>query len=139
MKSEEKQKALQTLTDNLKTIMSTRDITNILKQYDDGKDPIDTMLKYAIEKGIIGGARDVMTVSNAIPELEVRVADLYDESVEKEKDRLRQETANLQSQWDRRYAGTYKSLSDVPGYGTEWNERCIPDGVSINRGKGRDC
>ena len=34
-------------------------------------------------------------------------------------------------------SGAYERLSDVPDYGTEWNERCIPDGVIIKRSNQR--
>lgn len=36
-------------------------------------------------------------------------------------------------------SGNYNSLSDVPGYGTDWNERCVPKGVSINNRRNERC
>lgn len=92
---------------------------------------IDELLKYAFDYGVISSVSDVLEFSKAIPNLSKKVADMYDENIKKK--------ASSETRTYYKYAGTYDKLSDVPGYGTEWNNRCIPDGVIIrgSRGNGR--
>ncbi len=91
---------------------------------------IDELLNYAFSYDIITSVSDILEFSQAIPSLSKKVADMYDERVKKR--------ANEEAQQYYKYAGTYDRLEDVPGYGTEWNNRCIPDGVVI-RGGNRRC
>ena len=91
---------------------------------------IDELLKYAFDYGIINSVSDVLEFSNAIPSLSQKVADMYDERIKKK--------ASEEAHTYYKYAGTYDKLSDVPGYGTEWNSRCVPDGVVI-RGSNERC
>lgn len=90
---------------------------------------IDELLKYGFDYGIIDSVSDVLEFSKEIPNLSKKVADMYDERIKKR--------ANDEAHQYYKYAGTYNCLEDVPGYGTEWNHRCIPDGVVIRGRNGR--
>lgn len=91
---------------------------------------IDELLTYAINYGIIGSVSDVLEFSKAIPNLGKKVADMYETKIKK--------AADDSARQYYKYAGNYDRLEDVPGYGTDWNSRCIPDGVII-RGRNDRC
>ena len=63
------------------------------------------------------------------------VCSSYDDYIKGIKDKQKA----AEERYDNRYAGTYGSLREVPGYGTEWNERCIPSGVVISGGRNARC
>lgn len=90
------------------------------------------IIDYAFEKQMINNAKDLVSISLKFPELSDYMAEKYDQ---KNQDKIER----YQEQYDRRFAGTYNSLREVPGYGTEWNERCIPDGVVIRSPRNNRC
>lgn len=92
---------------------------------------IDKLLDYAIKKKIIKTTKDVVDICFVVPELKDTISKHYDEYIESIIKKIDKERKDAEYRYDNRYAGTYNSLSEVPGYGTEWNSRCIPDGVVI--------
>lgn len=89
--------------------------------------PLDELLEYGFNWNIIKSSYDVLKICYEIPEIENKLTTLYDKKIEEKINK-----ANSSN----KYAGVYERIEDVPGYGTEWNNRCIPDGVIIkNNGR----
>lgn len=93
---------------------------------------LEKLIRYALHCNIIKSTLDLILVCNENPESQAQIADIYDAYMKEQK-----EAAEKAVRESRRYAGTYNSLSEVPGYGTEWNSRCVPDGVIIRGRNGR--
>ena len=101
---------------------------------------INKLIEYAIKHKIINTTRDVVDICFSVPELKDIITRCYDEHIENIINKANQRYKDAQYMYDNRYAGTYNSLSEVPGYGTEWNSRCIPSGVVIkNKGRNSRC
>lgn len=96
------------------------------------KNPLDELLEYGIKYDIIENAHDLVKFSIQVPPLAEKMSELYDDNINK-----KNRKAKRQRNEEYKYAGTYDKLSDVPGYGTEWNSRCIPSGVVIRNKNGR--
>lgn len=96
--------------------------------------PVKQLLEYGFRVGIIDKTGDVLKVCKEIPDLEDLVTSMYDKKI-KENKASEAKYAAARAEERRKYAGTYDRYEDVPGYGTEWNMRCVPDGVVI-RGRG---
>ena len=96
---------------------------------------INKLLESAIKHKIIKNTIDVVDICLEIPEIKDIVCNCYDDYIKGIKDK--QKVA--EERYDNRYAGSYNSLREVPGYGTEWNERCIPSGVVIRGGRNSRC
>ena len=87
---------------------------------------INKLIDYAIRKNIIKSTLDIVEICEKLPEIKEIICKNYDDY----KNKI---IKDAEYKYENRYAGTYNSLSDVPGYGTEWNERCIPSGVIVKR------
>ena len=96
---------------------------------------INKLLDYAIKHKIIKSTIDIVDICLEIPEIKDIVCSSYDDYIKSIKDKQKA----VEERYDNRYAGTYGSLREVPGYGTEWNERCIPSGVVISGGRNARC
>lgn len=81
---------------------------------------LNELLDYSIKHNIINNIDDIVTLCIEFPDLKDIITKKYDEYIKENNERYK-------------YAGTYNSLKDIPGYGTEWNSRCIPDGVYIRK------
>lgn len=119
---------LQTLIDDCEKLLKVEEYVSDIKTTK-LTNHLEELLTYAIDYGIIGSVSDVLEFSKAIPNLSSKVADMYETKIRKK--------ANDSAREYYKYAGTYDRLEDVPGYGTEWNNRCIPDGVVIRGSRGR--
>lgn len=86
------------------------------------KSPVDELLEYAFSYSIIKSASDLLTVCKAVPELENKLTTMFDNKINSKKD-------NSSSYSSPTY---YKRLQDAPGYGTYWNERCVPDDICLS-------
>lgn len=85
---------------------------------------LNELLDYSIKHNIINNIEDIVTLCIEFPDLKDIITKKYDEYIK----------ANIKENNERyKYSGTYNSLKDIPGYGTEWNSRCIPDGVYIKK------
>lgn len=91
----------------------------------------ENVINYALSKKIISSLEDVIYVIKQAPEIE----DILVKSIYAFKDRgdlVKAEPHVEYRSAPYQYNGTgYNRLQDVPGYGTQWNERCVPDGVNI--------
>ena len=101
--------------------------------------PVEKLIETAIDYRTIKTTSDLFNVVKQFPEFEERIISIYDKILEK-KQKERDEYYKKEIIRTSKYSGTYDNYSDAPGYGTEWNERCIPDGVYIRNAYGRrDC
>lgn len=98
---------------------------------------LEVLIEYAIEHNIIKNTYDVLEVATKCPDVKEVLAQKYDCCINKRMESLKDQRKEAERRYEYRYAGTYEKLSDVPGYGTEWNNRCIPAGVVIGNGNER--
>lgn len=121
---------LNSCIDDLKKINEAQ---LLLKDIKNSKsiDNIEPYLKYILENNIIKTLEDVFYIITKHPDISEKLS----EAVKKYglNDLKNNSSANSYNNYE--YSGTYNRLQDAPGYGTDWNERCIPDNVSI-RSKG---
>lgn len=93
------------------------------------------LIEYAISRGIIKSLVDVIELCNELPDYKKLIADTYQKIHD---DKIRSKShSSCYSKKDYCYSGTYSSLREAPGYGTEWNERCIPDGIIVGGNNSR--
>lgn len=127
---------INTFIIDLKRLIQIENEISKLKTTQNITHPIDEYLDYGFRWGIIDSSFDLLKICQEIPELTNKLTDIYDkktkEKIEKEKEYQKRKDEEYH-----RYAGTYDSLYDAPGYGSEWNERCIPDGVVIRNRNNR--
>lgn len=101
--------------------------------------PVEELLNYAFQYGIIKTTIDVINLVKEFPALENEISQKYDEYMEKKAKSI-QASEKRRLEERAKYGGTYDRYEDVPGYGTEWNMRCVPDGVYIrNSGRNSRC
>lgn len=128
------------LTKLLEDIKKVKQASELLSSVSTTKMGVEVgnLVDYALTHNIIKGTDDIVTLSIENPELKDIFTKSYDNyissKIKKESDYRRK----AEEKYEYRYAGTYNSLSEVPGYGTEWNERCTPAGVVI-RGVNTRC
>lgn len=97
-------------------------------------DNVEPYLKYILENRVVKDLEDVFYIVTTYPDIAERMSNAIKKyGLDGLKDKS-SSSSNSNSDYYR-YSGTYDDIRDVPGYGTEWNDRCIPDGVSI---RGRD-
>lgn len=92
--------------------------------------PVQELIEYAFKYNILKSSSDVFSVCKELPELEEIITKRYDKKIKDDaasEARYRAQKAEE----ERKYGGTYDRLEDAPGYGTEWNSRCVPDCVHI--------
>jgi hypothetical protein len=94
---------------------------------------VDTLLEYALTMGIIKDLEDTFYIVNKMPEISEKLSACIRKSPKKEMllGIINTNTNNSSNPDEYRYSGTYNSWSEVPGYNTEWNDRCRPSGVTI--------
>jgi hypothetical protein len=102
-----------------------------------------TVIDYALSKKIISSLEDVIYVIKQVPEIEdVLVTRIYmykdRGSLVKAEPKIEYKTEYKTTPYQHNGMG-YNSLKDVPGYGTQWNERCVPDDVYVNRDRNNRC
>lgn len=97
-------------------------------------DPIEEIIKYGLEHSIISSSSDVVYISRNTSEyITDRVSEMFDEHMRKEKEELSRRFSLADSE-DFKYAGVYSSLEELNAkFGTDFNNRCIPNGVIIRR------
>ena len=101
--------------------------------------PVDELLNYAFQYGMIKTTMDVINLVKDFPTLENEISKKYDEYMDKKAKSI-QASEKRRLEERARYGGTYDRYEDVPGYGTEWNMRCVPEGVYIrNSGRNSRC
>lgn len=95
----------------------------------------EKVIDYALSKKILSSLEDVIYVIKQVPEIEdilVKRIYAYKDRGDLVKAETQIEYRNAPYQYN---SQGYNRIQDVPGYGTQWNERCIPEGVNIrNRG-----
>lgn len=97
--------------------------------------PVEEIIAYALENRMISSTEDIVYLAMKLPEeLSDLVIKKYDEYYRK-KDTTR---SNYSREFE--YAGVYSSLAELNAkYGTDFNQRCIPEGViirnNINHGR----
>lgn len=123
---------LKKLSEDIKKVQKAESILSTIATLSIDSE-MEKLINYALDRNIIKGTMDVVDLCADNPEAQKTITKAYDKYM-KEKTEREKESYN----YSRRYAGTYDSLSEVPGYGTEWNSRCIPDGVII-RGANKRC
>lgn len=123
---------LKKLSQDIKKVYQAESILATITSYSAASE-MKKLIEYAMHTNIIKGTMDIVYLCSENPEAQESITKAYDNYLaEKAKQEKEQYTQAY------RYAGVYDSISDVPGYGTEWNERCIPDGVCI-RGRNSRC
>ena len=85
--------------------------------------PTDELLSYGFKYGIIKTSKDLLIICKEIPSIEEKATTMFDKVI------ATKLVSNVSKSSG--FGGTYNSLKDAPGYGTIWNERCIPDDVHI--------
>ena len=101
--------------------------------------PVEELLNYAFQYGMIKTTMDVISLVKDFPTLESEISKKYDEYMDKKAKSI-QASEKRRLEERARYGGTYDRYEDVPGYGTEWNMRCVPEGVYIrNSGRNSRC
>ena len=105
---------------------------------------IDKVIDYALNTRIISTLEDIVYIVQIYPEIaDALVKRVYLDNnrgdVVKAPEKIRTEvkyesSINAPYQYNGR---GYKSLKDVPGYGTEWNDRCVRDEVYRDRNNQR--
>ena len=85
--------------------------------------PLKELLSYSLKHGIINNTKDLLTICKEVPYVENLATKMYDEYMNQ-----KLKTTNSYSSG---FGGTYRRLQDAPGYGTVWNERCVPDDVYV--------
>lgn len=115
---------------DLKKIIEIEEQISKLETTQNITHPIDEFLDYGFNWNIIESSYDLLKICQEVPELTNKLTEVFDK---KNNEKIKREL-EYQKQKDMeyyKYAGNYNSLKDVPGYGVEWNERCVPDGVRI--------
>lgn len=92
---------------------------------------IGKLIDYALENNIIKSATDIVDLSLDNAEVKKILAEKYDLHLKKKLEKAKAEKRDAEVRYENRYAGTYNSWEEVPGYNKEWNMRCIPSGVVI--------
>lgn len=128
---------LQILIQDLKTAKEIEDKIGKLQTLKMDS-PIQQLIERAIDYRILKNTSDLFKLVKEFPNLEERIIHIYDNYLYK-KNEAREKYLKQEAIRNSKYSGTYDKLSDAPGYGTEWNERCVPDGVYVRSGIGRDC
>lgn len=97
-------------------------------------DPIEEIIKYGLKHSIISSSSDVVYISKNTSEyITDIVSEMFDEHMRKEKEELSRRLS-LEDSDDFKYAGVYSSLEELNAkFGTDFNNRCIPNGVIIRR------
>ena len=127
-----KEKQLELLIKDLKIAYAMENTVEQIKTVKI-KSPVDELLEYSIGK-CIDSMRDCLTIVKEIPEIEQKVSDVYDEYQKKRRE-LEAKSYAREHKWD----GVYDKIEDCPGYGTEFNSRCIPSGVIIRQKPNSRC
>lgn len=129
MKLVDEAKVAKCLTDLEKILQADQLMISLEHMKDDSN--IERYLDYILSNRVITSLEEIFAIVRQRPEISKQMANC----LRKNKNRgkivdLKPEIINNSTISP--YAGRYASLKDVPGYGTAWNERCIPDGVYID-------
>lgn len=92
---------------------------------------LEKLIGYALEHNIIRGTSDVVDLSLENPEIKDIFSSMHDRYIEQKIQGEKKKAKQAEQRYENRYAGTYNSWDEVPGYETEWNMRCPPSGVYI--------
>lgn len=115
---------------DLQKIVEAEKLMSGLEQMNAKDSNVKQYLDYILRNRIVKNMEDVFYIVIKMPEISKQLAECIEKS--ERRGNLVKLKENIVIQSSRcQYSGTYNSLKDVPGYGTEWNERCVPDGVSI--------
>lgn len=117
---------------------------------------ITKFIEYALSVGLISTLEEVFYLVQQIPEISDTLAQCIRKSEERAKLVDVKPKTNTVTEYvyvdssprgSARDAGPnapyqyngkgYNSIKEIPGYGTEWNDRCVPDGVNRNSSNGR--
>lgn len=97
---------------------------------------VERYLNYILDNEIVSSLEEVFYLVQKVPEVSEPMANCL--RINKMRGKLVHLSVNIKTSCDRDdVSGIYKDLRDVPGYGTEWNERCIPEGVIIRHSNDR--
>lgn len=89
--------------------------------------PIEEIIVYALENGIISSTEDIVYLATKLPE---KLADLVIKKYDEYHSKKTTTRSSYSSEPD--YSGVYSSLAELNAkYGTDFNCRCIPEGVII--------
>jgi hypothetical protein len=132
------------IRDLTKIVEAQKSFNNLEVLKDARNDNLERFIDYAISNHIIDSLEDVFEVVRCIPSLNSTMSKCVQNSRLMKKQVIKDDYDNSgcyrcvvsnnsspNPRCEQSYSGTYNSLSEVPGYGTEWNERCVPDGVTI--------
>lgn len=120
---------LQSLIEDLKKAQKiSKDIESLSITTIKLKSPTEEIIEYAINNNIITGSKDVLTICKEVgPDIAEIAANKLDK---KDKERRQKEAYDEEY----RYAGTYSSVAELNRtWGTSFNSRCLPSGVTIRR------
>lgn len=94
-------------------------------------DPVNEIIDYAIRTSIISSIQDVLEIAKSVPqEITNNIAKKMDQKYQEYQRKVDYDTRY-------QYAGSYRSLEELNRkFGTDFNERCIPDGVTIESNRG---
>jgi hypothetical protein len=106
---------------------------------------LQTVIRYQLKQGITIEDFNKILIMGLEPEISSVLAKMMDDFNKENRQAYSSSTDNYNtrkkssssSSNERCYAGVYNSLSEVPGYGTEWNDRCKPEGVIIRNANER--
>lgn len=125
-------KELDNIVNDLNKAYKLKDSLKEIKSFK--IDPIEEIISYALSLRIIKTTSDVLEISRKVPEeVSNLLAVMHDKKI--------QEIYNSESRSDPdyKYRGTYDSLAELNAkFGTDFNQRCIPNGVII-RGINNRC
>jgi len=121
---------------DLQKILEAEKLMSCLEQMNAKDSNIKQYLDYILKNNIVKNLEDVFYIVSKVPNISKQFSECIEKS-EKRGNLVKLEPKVIVEYTNRSPSGSYNSLSEVPGFGTEWNERCIPDGVSI-RGRGNN-
>ena len=113
---------LSVFMSDIKKVIKAQEFINLIKTTN-LKSPLDELLEYGLDWHIVNSSYDVVKICHEIPELENKLTTLYDEKIN---EKIVKSNSNYN-----KYAGYYERIEDVPGYESEWDNSCIPEGVII--------
>ena len=130
-------KELEQLVEDMKKVKKAEELLSTVSTTKMPSE-LNNLVDYALEHNILKDINDIVDIAIENPELKEMLSDRYNNHIKKQMDKIDERRKQAEHNYNYRYAGTYDSLSDVPGYGREWNERCVPDGVVV-RGHNSRC